>query len=164
MTPAEVARVLAKASAYDQRTIGETDVAAWHEIVGRHEFADALAAVAKHYTETRDRIMPADLVKQIRAVREERARLNKRAAPLALPSRYEDDPERDERNQENAKKIRREVIAPLVARMSMPEQWVPLKGEPVGAWWEDEQKREAHATALLAEQGRLHIEPDAGAS
>ncbi len=81
MTPAEVARVLAKASAYDQRTIGETDVAAWHEILGRYDYADALSAVARHYAETRERLMPADLIKQIKAVREERRRLEQQARP-----------------------------------------------------------------------------------
>jgi hypothetical protein len=166
VTPAEVARVLAKASAYDQRTIGETDVAAWHEIVARYQFADALPAVAKHYAETRDRLMPADLVKQIRAIRDERARLEKRSAPLALPGRFEDDPERDERNKENLAKVRREVIAPIIARMSIPEpgQWIPLKGEPKGAWWEDPEKREQHANEVLAEMGRLNIAKEGEAS
>lgn len=160
MTPAEVARVLAKASAFDQRTIGETDVAAWHEILGRFDYTDALQAVARHYGETRDRLMPADVVRLMKVIREERQRLEARSAPRALPGRYEDDPERDVRNKENLQRIRREVIAPLVARMSVPEpgQWVPTPGAPKGAWWEDEKARERHANELLAEQGRLRIE------
>ena len=158
MTPAEVARVLAKASAFDQRTIGEADVAAWHEVVGRYEYADALAAVAGHYAVTRDRLMPADLIKQIRIVREDRARIEKSTAPLALPGRYEDDPDRDKRNKENIARIKRDLIGPLTARLRVPEpgQWVPTPGAPKGAWWEDENKREEHANQLLDEMGRLH--------
>lgn len=152
--------VLAKAALIDMRTIGEEEVMAWHEIVHRIDFADALAALRRHHAETRDRLMPADLLRHAKAIREERARLEQRSAPRALPGRYEDDPERDERNKENIRRIRREVIAPLIAKMSVPEpgQWISLKGEPKGAWWEDPEKREAHANQLLAEMGRLHIE------
>lgn len=164
MTPDEVAVVLSKAALVDMRTIGEEEVMAWHEIVHRITLPDALTAVARHYGETRDRLMPSDLIRHARIVREERTRLEARHPVRELPGRFEADEERDERNKAAAKKIRREVIAPLVARMSMPEQWVPLKGEPAGAWWQDERKREEHATKLLAEQGRLHIEPDSGAS
>jgi len=99
VTPAEVARVLAKASAFDQRTIGETDVAAWHEILGRLDYADALGAVTRHYTETRERIMPADVIRHARSIREDRRGKGVAGRPeaLALPSRYETDEERNVR-------------------------------------------------------------------
>lgn len=159
MTPDEVAVVLAKAALVDNRTIGEEEVMAWHEIVHRIALPDALAAVARHYGETRDRLMPADLIRQSRVIREERARLDARHPVRELPGRFETDEERDARNKENLAKIRRQVIAPLVARMSIPdaEQWIPLKGAK-GAWWEDDDARERHSIELLAEQGRLRIE------
>jgi len=61
MTPSEVARVLAKCAAYDRRTIGEADVAAWHEALGDLELAPCLAAVATHYRDTTTWAMPAHI-------------------------------------------------------------------------------------------------------
>jgi hypothetical protein len=119
MTPAEVARVLAKAAAFDQRTIGEADVAAWHEIVAKVELADGLAAVTRHYTETGARIMPADLLRHARAAREDRRRreVGRQAVPaLALPSRYEPDMIRDLQIERGAAQCR-EVLGPIMARL-----------------------------------------------
>jgi hypothetical protein len=74
MTPDETALVLAKAALIDMRTIGEEDVMAWYEIVQRLDFRDALTAVARHYGETRDRLMPADLIRHAKAVDHDRRR------------------------------------------------------------------------------------------
>ena len=119
MTPAEVARVLAKASAFDQRTIGEADVAAWYEIVARVDLVDALIAVTRHYTETSARIMPADLLRHAKVAREDRRRreVGRHAAPpLALPSRYEPDMIRDIQIERGAAQCR-EVLGPIMARL-----------------------------------------------
>lgn len=113
MTPAEVAKVLAKAAAFDQRTVGEADVMAWHEILNRLEFGDALEAVTRHYTETRERLMPADVIRHARAVRDERTRAERTAAPRALPSRYEDDEERNLRIKEGVSQCR-DVLKPVM--------------------------------------------------
>lgn len=59
MTPADAARVLAKAAAFDQRTVGEADVRAWHEALSDLDAGDALAAVTRHYRQRTERIMPA---------------------------------------------------------------------------------------------------------
>lgn len=161
MTPDEVALVLTKASAVDQRTIGEADVLAWHEILERVELADAIEAVKRHYAASRERIMPADVLKLSRTVRDERSRAT--AAPLALPGRFEDDAERDARVKAGAAKVRK-VIAPLIARMSVDRDkpmWQKT-GPARGAWWEDEDARERHATELLAEMGRLHVDAESG--
>lgn len=96
MTHDDVVDVLAKAAAYDRRKVGEADVLAWHEIISRWDRADALAAVTRHYTETSDWMMPADLVRHIKALREERRR-DRHHGVLSLPSSYEDDPDRDRR-------------------------------------------------------------------
>ena len=98
MTHDDVVDVLAKAAAYDRRKVGETDVLAWHEIISRWDRGDALAAVTRHYTETSEWMMPADLVRHIKALREERRR-ETRSEPLALalPGKFEDDPDRDRR-------------------------------------------------------------------
>jgi len=80
MTPAETAKVLAKAAAYDQRTVGEADVLAWHEIVGDLDFQDALAAVARHYAETDRRLMPVHLRNHANRVRLERVEASPKCA------------------------------------------------------------------------------------
>lgn len=116
MTPAEVARMLAKAAAYDRRTVTEIDVAAWHEIVARVDLLDALAAVTRHYTETRDWMMPADFLKHARAAKEERRRRelgNRAAPPMALPSRFEPDMVRDVQIQRGIAQCR-DAIAPVM--------------------------------------------------
>lgn len=61
MNVEETAAVLAKAQAYDRRTIGKTDVLAWHEALADLPVADALAAVAAHYRESTDWLMPAHI-------------------------------------------------------------------------------------------------------
>lgn len=176
----EVGALLKVLAAYDGRNVGEADLMVWGRQMADIEFADAAEAAHQHYGETRDWAMPVDIrrtAQQLRNVRNrrpevvapgcvepdpnERRRLGRGdAGPLALPGRGETDEERDARNEAGAKKIRREVIAPLIARMSIParDQWIPLKGKAQGAWWEDEAKREQHANEVLAEMGRLHIE------
>jgi hypothetical protein len=85
VTPADTARVLAKAAAFDQRTIGTTDVAAWYEAIGDLEAADALAAVTRHYQATEQRIMPSH-VRQLAAqiVRERHRELREAAERRAI--------------------------------------------------------------------------------
>lgn len=58
MTDADVARVLTHAAAFDQRTIGAADVAAWAEVIGDLELDDCLEAVAAHFGSSQDRLMP----------------------------------------------------------------------------------------------------------
>lgn len=72
MNPSDTGRVLAKMAAYDSRTVGIADIAAWHEIVGGLDYDDCLTAVRDHYTESRDRCMPADVVKRVKAIQRER--------------------------------------------------------------------------------------------
>lgn len=104
MKPSEVAVVLTKAAAYDRRTIGEADVAAWHEAIGDLDLEPALAAVTRHYRDTAEWLMPADVRRHAAEIRREHDRLQRRSPALALPGRYETDQERDER-------IRRGVAA-----------------------------------------------------
>ena len=80
MNLADTARVLTKISAYDRRTIGEADVAAWHEVLGDLEAGDCLAAVAAYYTTETRWLMPAD----VRAYAEAAAKRRKAAARRQL--------------------------------------------------------------------------------
>jgi len=84
----DIASVLAKAAAFDQRTVGQADILAWHEALHDLDPADALAAVTRHYASSEVRLMPVhvrrialDLARdRHRAAREEQERLELEAA------------------------------------------------------------------------------------
>lgn len=116
MTPADTARVLAKAQAYDRRTVGEADVLAWHEAIGDLGLADSLEAVRRHFTTSTDWLMPAHIRVIVAAIREERRRGTSTA--LALPSRFEYSPERAEQVRAG---ITRCAAALAMARTSRPK-------------------------------------------
>lgn len=97
MTPAECARLLAKVQAYDGRNVGKADIAAWFEALAGVPLDDALAAVALHFRDSTDWIMPAHVRRMVKTVRTERRRIERRSAPLALPSRFEADDDRADR-------------------------------------------------------------------
>jgi hypothetical protein len=63
LTPIDVSRVLAKAAAYDRRKVGEAEIFAWMEALGDINVDDALAAVARHYHEQTEWLMPAHVVR-----------------------------------------------------------------------------------------------------
>ena len=72
MTPNDAARVLAKAAAVDQRTVGDADVLAWYEILADLDPQDCLDAVKLHYAESTDRLMPAHVRRRALAIRRHR--------------------------------------------------------------------------------------------
>ncbi|WP_213452870.1 hypothetical protein [Rhizomonospora bruguierae] len=109
MNVAEAAAVLAKAAAFDRRTVGDADILAWHEILADVAVDDALAAVAAHYRDTRDWLMPSDVIRLARKVRAER---RERSEALALPSRFEADPARAVRISAGLARCR-DVLRPL---------------------------------------------------
>lgn len=116
MTPADTARVLAKAAAYDQRTVGHADVLAWHEALGDLDPTDALTAVTRHYRDNTDRLMPAHIRRNVTTIRAER-RTAQHSEPLALPSRFEDDPDRAERIARGLAQVR-DVIGPVLDELA----------------------------------------------
>lgn len=97
MTPSEIATVLAKAAAYDRRTVGRADVAAWHEVLADIDLPDALTAVSAHYRTSAEWLQPAHIRSHVRDLHATRRGRERASAPLALPSRYETDDERDRR-------------------------------------------------------------------
>lgn len=72
MTPGDTARLLGACAAYDQRTVGKADAAAWHLVLADLQYADAEQAVIAWYREHRERIMPSDVIAGVRAIRNER--------------------------------------------------------------------------------------------
>lgn len=61
MNRRDIARLLGIAAAYDQRTVGQADVAAWYEALHDLSAQRASEAVVEHYRHHRERIMPADV-------------------------------------------------------------------------------------------------------
>ena len=92
MNAEEMGELLASAAIYDNRTVGDADILAWMRAIGDLPYDDADAAVAAHYGETTDRLMPAHVRTRVKAVR--RARLDREvmSAPDAeltdQPRRY----------------------------------------------------------------------------
>jgi hypothetical protein len=72
MTPSETAKLLAYCAAFDRRTVGKADVAAWHKLLGRYAYEDAETAVNEHYSAEHRWIMPADILRGIRRIRAQR--------------------------------------------------------------------------------------------
>lgn len=72
MTPAQIAELLGMCAAFDRRTVGRADVTAWHLVLGDLDNHDAQQAVADHYRETREWIMPADVRRGVKTIREAR--------------------------------------------------------------------------------------------
>ena len=72
MTPAEAAMVLGVASSFDRRTVGEADAQAWAAAMPDVRMVDARDAVVAHYRETRDWVMPADILRRVYVMRRQR--------------------------------------------------------------------------------------------
>ena len=79
----ETGALLALISAYDNRNFNEETTAAWYDLLSPYTLAEAKHAVKKHYSETRDWLMPADVLRIIKT--ERRRRLAK--VETIVPSR-----------------------------------------------------------------------------
>jgi hypothetical protein len=124
MTPEEIIDLLTVAAAYDQRTTGPGDVAAWHAVLGDVSFTRAREAVIAHYRENSRRVMPADIRQHARnATRPERT-------PVAeLTAGVPDEPNRDYLT------ARDQMIDALAARDARAVGPDPsLSGERAAAW------------------------------
>jgi hypothetical protein len=73
----EIGAVLGKAAGFDNRTIGQANLLAWHEVLGDLELGDCLDAIAQHHRESTEYLMPAHIRRRalkLRADRRERER------------------------------------------------------------------------------------------
>jgi hypothetical protein len=98
MNHGDTARVLAKAAAFDQRTVGEPDVLAWQEVLADIDFADALTAVSRHYAEHTERIMPAHVRRLALQIDRDRRRALREASERDAQLAIEADPSRRDRS------------------------------------------------------------------
>lgn len=78
----DTAKVLAKAAAFDRRTIGDSEILVWHEAIGDLPLGDCLNAVTAHYRESADWLTPAH-IRQFAQAADHKRRGQQRAAQLA---------------------------------------------------------------------------------
>jgi len=178
----EIVDLLAHIQAFDRRTVGETDVMAWHAVMRDIEFVDAVAAVVVYFTENTEWLMPAKLREL--AIKARNSRL--RRPEVFMPGCYEPDPVMRQRLVDDDGRPRA-LPAPAdePGAQSLPPPAVddpdvaaqqhaavraaaarertergPDRGtaKVAGPWWTDARRREEHATELLANMGRLHID------
>lgn len=166
----EVGELLAVIAAYDRRTVGESDKTAWVEIlddprIPNLSLSECVDAVILHYSETSEFIMPAHILKRVKA---------HRASTLAqiLPPKQADPGAYDAagalwrgqfaETQARMKRARAAVLAhpDLAERLTMtplnyakPEQWnggIPPKYTPEDASRRVEPNDSPRRAALLA--------------
>lgn len=68
----ETGELLALISAYDNRNFNKETTAAWYDLLHPYTLAEAKYAVKKHYAESRDWLMPADVLRIIKTERRNR--------------------------------------------------------------------------------------------
>lgn len=73
MNLSEAGQILALATAYDRRTVGDADIAAWHAALDDLTFIDCKIAVRKHYRNTSRWLMPADVRELVRSLMVDRS-------------------------------------------------------------------------------------------
>lgn len=83
MTPSQTAELLTFCAAFDRRTIGKSDVLAWHTVLGDLDPTEARDAVTAHYRDHTRWIMPADIRSAVRAVHRDRLDRHTEANPPA---------------------------------------------------------------------------------
>lgn len=96
MTPDEAADVLARAAAYDQRTVGISDAEAWAAALPDIAADEAIPAIAAWYSRRRERVMPADVRQLVTVARNEaweRSNPDQRALPERAERHTPDDAE-----------------------------------------------------------------------
>jgi hypothetical protein len=80
MTKSETAKLLTLIAAFDRRTIGDTDVEAWHLVLADLTAEDCAEAVRQHFTENTTWLMPAEVRRLATAAARRRIGSQKEAA------------------------------------------------------------------------------------
>jgi hypothetical protein len=130
MNATEAGQLLAFAALYDNRKVSDPDVVAWLQAIGDLPYEDARAAVAGHYGESAERIMPGHIRIRVKAMRADRlARTPLPAPPAELaddPGRYNELIRANVRRIADAKNVRRALAAgPLPG--DPPQEWLDAK-------------------------------------
>ena len=72
MTPQEVAQVVARIQAGDNRAVDEVTMAHWAETIGHLNFRDALEAVVMHFRESSEYLVAAHVLRNAARIRQAR--------------------------------------------------------------------------------------------
>jgi len=82
----ETARVLAKAQAFDNRTVGQANIAAWHEVLADVDFQDALDAITEHHRTSVEYLSVGHVMAGVAAARRRRRDRIQAAGPVDFPT------------------------------------------------------------------------------
>lgn len=69
MKHSEVGDLLTMCAGFDNRTVGEANVVAWHQIIGHLPYVQAKIAVLEYYTRESRQMMPADVMAGVKRIR-----------------------------------------------------------------------------------------------
>lgn len=72
MNLVETGAVLAKAAGFDNRTVGDANILAWHEVLGDLDVRDCLRAITLHHSDSTEYLMPAHIRRIAEKVRSDR--------------------------------------------------------------------------------------------
>lgn len=72
MNRSEAAQALTVAAAYDNRSIGQTNVAAWTKALDDLRLSDVVDAIHAHYRDSSDFLQPAHIRKAVQQIRARR--------------------------------------------------------------------------------------------
>jgi len=72
MNNRETGQVLATIQAYTNRTVDAATIRAWHALLHPYRVEDALQAVREHYRDSKEWLMPSDIIGRVRMIRAER--------------------------------------------------------------------------------------------
>lgn len=86
MNPQETAQVVAEIALYDNREVDPAVIAGWHRMIGDLDFADARAAVIRHFRDSAEYLKPAHVRGLVKVIRADRLRNSDLAVPPADPS------------------------------------------------------------------------------
>lgn len=82
LNKAEVAKVLTRASAIDNRVVTEESVTAWFELLAGVEYELAVEAVNDHFKRSTEYLLPAHVIGGARIARDRRERDERRTRAL----------------------------------------------------------------------------------
>lgn len=114
MNRAETVQLLTYIAAIDGRRLDEAVVIAWQEVIGDLPLDECQPAARAHFAKSGDWLMPHHIRDRVLAARETQ---RPRSEWLSLPSRYEADPDRDDRTRRGLARV---AAALSVARDSRP--------------------------------------------
>lgn len=80
MNVEEIGRLLAKVAGYDNRTVGDANILAWHEALSDVDYRDALEAVAVHFRGSTDYLMPVHVRRGAETIDRDRRRAEREHA------------------------------------------------------------------------------------